>query len=110
MGSVFRRKDSKFWYAKWYQNGRPVQRSTGAVTKREAERFLKLREGAVAKGAPIPMRFDRILYDELAGDLCKHYDPGCAPAAVAQEVGLEDYLPTPTITTAGDGRAVAAGK
>ncbi len=74
MGSVFRRKDSKFWYAKWYQNGRPVQRSTGAVTKREAERFLKLREGAVAKGAPIPMRFDRILYDELAGDLCKHYE------------------------------------
>ena len=34
---------------------------------------MKLREGAVASGAPIPPRIDRIFYDELAADLRQHY-------------------------------------
>jgi len=73
MGCLYRRKDSKYYWAKWYENGRPIQESTGATTRREAERFLKLREGAVAKGAPIPPRLDRIPYEELAQDLRQHY-------------------------------------
>ena len=47
--------------------------STGATKESEAKRFLKLREGAVATGAPIPPRLDRIRYDELRADLVLHY-------------------------------------
>jgi len=61
-------------WVKYYVNGRPIYESTKATTKREAERFLALREVEKAKGTPIPPRLDRILYDELAKDLCLHYE------------------------------------
>lgn len=54
-------------------NGRPVRESTKAEKETDARRFLKLREGAAATGAPIPPRLDRVLYDELAGDLRTYY-------------------------------------
>ena len=62
------------WWVKYYVNGRPVRESTGTEKESQARRFLKLLEGAVATGAPIPSRLDRILYDELAKDLCLHYE------------------------------------
>ncbi len=83
MGSIYRRKlrngeYGKYLWVKYYVNGRPIYESTKATTKREAERFLALREGEKAKGTPIPPRLDRILYDELAKDLCLHYETtGC---------------------------------
>ena len=61
------------WWVKYYVNGRPVRESTGTEKESEARRFLKLKEGAVAKGSPIAPRLDRILYDELAGDLRQDY-------------------------------------
>ncbi len=70
------KKDPRFgsmWWVKYYVNGRPIRESTGAEKDSEARRFLKLKEGAVAKGCPIAPRLDRILYDELAGDLRQHY-------------------------------------
>ncbi len=59
-------KLSSKWWVKYYVNGRPVRESTGTEKESQARRFLKLREGAVATGAPIPPRIDRIIYDELA--------------------------------------------
>ena len=46
-----------------------MRESTSTENQAEARRLLKLREGAVGKGAPIAPRLDRILYDELAKDL-----------------------------------------
>ncbi len=66
-------KLSSKWWVKYYVNGRPVRESTGTEKESQARRFLKLREGAVATGAPIPPRIDRIIYDELASDLRQHY-------------------------------------
>jgi integrase len=57
-----------------YENGRPMRESTKTDNHAEARRFLKLREGAVATGAPIPPRVDRTRYDELAADLRTHYE------------------------------------
>lgn len=71
-GETEPRESSVLW-CKYYVTGRPVRESTGATTEQEARRFLKLREGAVATGAPIPPRLDRVLYDELAADLRTHY-------------------------------------
>ncbi len=71
MGMLYRR-GSIFW-VKYYVNGRAVRESTETAKEQEARRFLKLKEGAVATGAPIPPRMDRILYNDLAADLRQHY-------------------------------------
>jgi hypothetical protein len=71
MGSLYQHGD--IWWAKYYQNGRPIRESTGATKRKEAERFLKEREGQVATGQPVLRRTDRISYEEVANDLREHY-------------------------------------
>jgi hypothetical protein len=63
MGSLYQRGD--IWWAKYYQSGRPMRESTGATKRKEAERFLKEREGRVATGQPVLRRADRISYEEI---------------------------------------------
>jgi len=41
--------------------------------KKAAQDVLKSREGRAADGRPLPPRLDRILYDELAEDVRRHY-------------------------------------
>ena len=74
MGSIYRRPHSRFLWCKYYQDGRPIFESTGTDKEAEAKRFLKIREGAQAKGEPIAPRLDRILYDEARADLLAGYD------------------------------------
>jgi integrase len=84
MGYLYRPKlksgrRSEVWWAKYYQNGRPVRESTGVAADtdtppQEARRFLKEREGRVATGQPILPRADRIRYEEIAADLRRHYE------------------------------------
>jgi integrase len=66
-------RESSVWWCKYYVNGRAVRESTRCEREQEARRFLKLREGAVATGAPIPPRTERIFYEEIAKDLRQHY-------------------------------------
>jgi integrase len=66
-------RQSAVWWVKYYAAGNPVRESTGTENREEARRFLKTREGAVATGAPILPRVDRVRYDELATDLEAHY-------------------------------------
>jgi integrase len=83
MGYLYRPKlksgqRSSVWWCKYYQSGRPVRESTrvegdSETAPAEARRFLKIREGAVANGAPILPRADRIRYEEIAKDLREHY-------------------------------------
>ena len=71
MGWLYQR--GNIWWAKYYQNGRPIRESTGTTKRKEAERFLKEREGRVATGQPVLRRTDRISYEEVANDLREHY-------------------------------------
>jgi len=71
MGQLYQR--GRIYWCKYYVDGRPVRESTGYERETDARRFLRTREGAVAAGAPIPPRLDRILYDELADDLVAFY-------------------------------------
>jgi integrase len=86
MGSFYRRKlrpradglpreddYSPVFWCKYYVAGRPVRESTGTTEEREARRFLKIREGAVAVGAPIVPRQDRTTYEDLVTALVEHY-------------------------------------
>jgi integrase len=72
MGMIYKRGEI-FWI-KYYCAGRPIRESTGTTKQKDAERFLKNREGRSAAGLqPLP-RVDRITYDELARDLRLHYE------------------------------------
>jgi len=71
VGSLYLR--GKIWWAKYYANGRPVRESTGTTKEREAERFLKQREGRAASGQPVLARVDRIRFEEIRADLARHY-------------------------------------
>lgn len=72
MGMLYKRGEV-FWI-KYYSGGKPIRESTGTAKQKEAERFLKHREGRSAAGLqPLP-RVDRITYDELARDLRLHYE------------------------------------
>lgn len=79
-------KESTVWWCKYFVNGAARRESTGTENQAEARRFLKLREGAGAKGAPIAPRLDRILYEELAEDLRQHYrTTGCRKLEEAED-------------------------
>ncbi len=83
MGMIYRRKkrdpetgqrkETGPYWVKYYSDGRPIRESTGMDKRKEAESFLKAREGDVAKGQPIIRRADRIRYEEVAAGLRKHY-------------------------------------
>src|SRR5262245_5804977 len=113
MGYLYRRKlkhqpgnteprVSSVYWCKYYVNGRPVRESTKCTKEQDAKRFLKLREGAVATGAPIPPRMERIQYDEAAKDLLQHYTAS-GERDVDEATGRLAHL-TPFFT----GRRVAA--
>ena len=72
MGQLYQR--GRIYWVKYYVDGRPVRESTGCERETDARRFMRTREGAVAAGAPIPPRLDRIPYDELAADLVAYYE------------------------------------
>ena len=72
MGMIYKR-GQMFWI-KYYSGGTPIRESTGTAKQKEAERFLKNREGRNAAGLPPLPRVDRITYDELASDLRLHYE------------------------------------
>lgn len=79
MGRIYRpkKRDGEFcsiWWVQYYVNGRRKRESTGVAKRKEAERFLKEREGRVATGQPILPRMDKILYEEIAKDLWEHYE------------------------------------
>jgi hypothetical protein len=64
MGSIYRRRrrdgsyGSVFW-VKYYADGRPVRESTGTKNQKQAERFLKGREGRIALGETTSMLYTR---------------------------------------------------
>jgi integrase len=71
MGMIYKRGDI-FWI-KYYCAGRPIRESTGTTKQKEAERFLKGREGRVACGAPVSPKLERIRFKEVADALTEHY-------------------------------------
>jgi integrase len=71
MGHLYQR--GHIWWVKYYVNGRPIRESTGTAKEKQADRFLKDREGRVATGQPILPRVDRIRYEEIAEDLRQYY-------------------------------------
>lgn len=78
MGYLYRPKlksggECRFWWVKYYANGKAIRESTGTEKETEARRFVKDREGKAATGQPLLPRLNRILYEEAAADLRTYY-------------------------------------
>jgi integrase len=69
MASLYRRPNSTHWWAKFRVSGKVVRVSTGTSKKRKAQDFLDIHAGKVAAGEPLPVKLDRITFDELRADL-----------------------------------------
>jgi integrase len=74
MGQLYRRRRSRFWWCKYYVNGRPIRESTGREKEKEAARYVKEKEGRAAAGLPVLPRADRVRYEEAESDLRQHYE------------------------------------
>src|SRR5437867_10835064 len=74
MGKLYVRPGSKFFWAGYVDASGVRQRvSTGTSDKKQAEDFLKIREGKVAAGEVVAPRQDRITYVEVRDNLLAHY-------------------------------------
>lgn len=73
MGMIYKQAKSRFWWIKYYKNGRPLRESAGTDKESEARRILREREGDIASGRPMIPRADRLRFEELADDLLKDY-------------------------------------
>lgn len=72
-GSVFKRKDSPYWWIKWYRDGKSFRESTNTIKKTDAQAVLAKRLGAVARGEAVSPSFDRLLFKEAAADVVTDY-------------------------------------
>jgi integrase len=73
MGSIYRQKNSKKWWIKYYVNGRPHRESSQSEKETEARRLLRLREGDIERGVPLTPRVGRIRFEEAAADVINDY-------------------------------------
>lgn len=71
MGMIYKRGEV-FWI-KYYSGDKPIRESIGTSKQKQAERFLKDREGRVAIGVPALPRLERIRFAEIAEALIEHY-------------------------------------
>jgi integrase len=72
-GCIYQMRGSRFFWIKYYVNGRPVCESSGTDKEDAALRVLRSRLARVDGGLPVLPRVDRIRYDEVATDLRTHY-------------------------------------
>ena len=71
MGEI--RKRGQIWWVRYYRDGHRHEESSRSRKKGDAERLLKLREGAVARGIPVTAKMGQLRFDEAAADLLTDY-------------------------------------
>jgi integrase len=72
MGTIYKR--GNIWWIQYYRNGKPYQETSQSKKKMVARKLLELREGEVVQGKIPGIHFDRVTFDELAGDLLIDYE------------------------------------
>lgn len=71
MGSIYKR-GSVFWI-KYYRHGKPYRESSKSDMITKAQKLLRTREGEIAAGKLPGICFDKVTFDELAGDFLTDY-------------------------------------
>ena len=73
MGSIYKRKNSANWWIKYYEEGKPYRESSGSTRKRDAQRLLAKRQGAIATGKFTGIQPEKTTLQELFKDLVNDY-------------------------------------
>jgi integrase len=71
MGMTYKR--GNIWWIKYYRNGKPYRESTRSHKEADAKRLLKKREGEISEGKLPGVYFDKVRFEELAGDFINDY-------------------------------------
>lgn len=72
-GSIYKQKNSAFWWIQYCRNGKVFRESTKTEDKEEAKDFLNKRLGEIATGTFSGLEVERILISELAEDFLRDY-------------------------------------
>jgi integrase len=67
------RKRGSIWWIRYYRNGQRHEESAGSDKKGVAVDLLRIREGDIAKGAPVSARIGRLRFDEAAADVINDF-------------------------------------
>lgn len=71
MGSLYKR--GNIWWVKYYQEGKPYRESSESTRKRDAERLLAKRQGAIATGSFTGIQPEKTTLGDLLKDLVNDY-------------------------------------
>jgi integrase len=71
MGTIYKRGNT--YWLKYYRNGKPYYESTKSNKETDAKKLLKKREGEISEGKLPGVYFDKVRFDELAGDFLTDY-------------------------------------
>jgi integrase len=92
VGTVYRRKESKILWIKYYRNGKSYYESTGTDELTEAERLLKIREGDIAKGKLPAVIFDKVKLLELLDGLILDYKLNLRKSVIRAEQSRQHLI------------------
>jgi len=73
MGSIYKRKDSNFYWIKYHRNGKRYQESSKSTTKAVAKELLASREGQIVDYRFPGRLIEQTTFDELAKDFLDDY-------------------------------------
>ncbi len=86
MGCLYRR--GKTYWIKYYRNGKPYAESTQSDKMEVAKRLLRKREGEIAEGKLPGICFEKVTFDELAGDYLTDYRVNEKKSLVRAEISV----------------------
>jgi integrase len=71
LGTVYLR--GKTWWVQYFQNGHPYRESSGSSKKMVARELLKKRMGEISEGKMPSIKYDQVMFSELADALLADY-------------------------------------
>ena len=71
-GSIFHMEGSRFWWIKYYRNGKPIRESSKSELKAVAQSMLDTRRKEIAQGAD-PSVTNKLTYEDLRKGLLDFY-------------------------------------
>jgi integrase len=67
------RQRGRVWWIRYYRNGQRHEESSHSSRKQTAIDLLRVREGDVAKGAPVSAKIGRLRFEDAAADVVNDY-------------------------------------
>jgi hypothetical protein len=72
-GSIYQPKHSRFWWVKYYRNGKPYRESTHTTEERKAQKLLQKRLAEITSGNFSGPAVERVRISELADEMLRDY-------------------------------------